>query len=156
MNESDNDVERALADRIALRALVDVYARHVDRRDALAAASLFTADGRLVTFLHGDPGAPPIVRRGRDEIAGALAADLDRYIVTTHVVGGQLVDVDGDGAAGDALCLVHHIYERHGARRMAVMAVRYADMFTRQAEEWRFAERQLHVDWREDRAMTGE
>ena len=33
------------------------------------------------------------------------------------------------------------------------MAVRYTDSYARQPEGWGFAERQLHLDWREDRAM---
>jgi hypothetical protein len=145
--------DQAVADRVALRALVDAYAQFVDRRDAASVAALFTADGRLVSRLHNAAADAPIVRRGRQEIAAALVAGLDRYIATTHVVGGQVVAIDGDAATGDAVCLAHHVYESHGARRMLVMAVRYTDKFARQAEGWGFAERQLHLDWREDRIM---
>jgi ketosteroid isomerase-like protein len=144
---------QVLADRAALRDLVDSYAHHVDRRDAQAVAALFTADGRLVSRLHNAAADAPIVRRGRDEIAGALVAGLDRYIVTTHIVGGQVVAFDRDGATGDTVGLAHHVYEAAGARRMLVMAVRYTDRYARQPEGWGFAERQLHLDWREDRAM---
>jgi len=140
-------------DRTALRDLVDAYARHVDRRDAESVASLFTVDGRLVSRLHNAAGDAPIVRRGRDEIASALVAGLDRYVVTTHIVGGQVVTIDGDGATGDAVCLAHHVYESAGARRMLVMAVRYSDTYARQDGGWGFAERQLYLDWREDRLM---
>ncbi len=140
-------------DRVALRDLVDAYARHVDRRDALSVAALFTADGRLVSRLHDGGGDAPIVRRGRHEIATALAAGLDRYTVTTHVVGGQVVIVDGDGATGETVCLAHHVYEGAGGRRMLVMAVRYADTYARGADGWAFAERELTLDWREDRSM---
>lgn len=140
-------------DRVALRHLVDAYARHVDRRDPPSVAALFTHDGRLVSRLHDGAGDAPIVRRGRDEIAAALAAGLDRYVVTTHVVGGQVVTVDGGGATGDTVCLAHHVYEGAGGHRMLVMAVRYADTYARQPDGWAFAERQLSLDWREDRAM---
>lgn len=142
-----------LSDRTALRDLVDAYARRVDRRDAQAVAALFTADGRLVSRLHGAADDAPIVRRGRDEIAGALVAGLERYISTTHVVGGQVVDIDGDGATGDTVCLAHHLYDAAGVRRMLVMAVRYTDRYARQAGGWAFAERQLRLDWREDGAV---
>ena len=138
---------------VGARDLVDAYARHVDRRDAVSVAALFTADGRLVSRLHNAAGDAPIVRRGRHEIAAALVTGLDRYVVTTHVVGGQVVTIEGDAATGDAVCLAHHVYESHGARRMLVMAVRYTDKFARQPEGWGFAERQLHLDWREDRIM---
>ena len=138
---------------MALRDLIDSYAHHVDQRDAESVAALFTADGRLVSRLHKAAGDGPIVRRGRHEIAAALVAGLDRYVATTHVVGGQVVTIDGDRATGEAVCLAHHVYDSHGSRRMLVMAVRYTDTFARQPEGWGFAERQLHLDWREDRLM---
>ena len=148
-----DEAQQTAADRTALRDLVDAYARHVDRRDARSVASLFTVDGRLVSRLHNAAGDAPIVRRGRDEIATALVAGLDRYVATTHIVGGQVVTIDGDGATGDTVCLAHHVYESGGSRRMLVMAVRYSDTYARQPEGWGFAERQLYLDWREDRAM---
>ena len=148
-----DDTQQMVADRMALRALVDAYAGHVDRRDAAAAAALFTDGGRLVSRLHDAAGDAPIVRRGRDEIAAALVAGLDRYVVTTHVVGGQTVTIEGDRATGDTICLAHHVYESAGSRRMLVMAVRYTDTYARRPGGWGFAERQLHLDWREDRAM---
>ena len=145
------DTADKVADRAALRDLVDAYALHVDRRDAEAVAALFTDDGRLVSRL-GDAGAP-IVRQGRREIARALVAGLDRYVATTHIVGGQVVTVDGDGATGDTVCLAHHVYENSTGRRLLVMAVRYTDIYSRQSGGWGFAERQLHLDWRQDRAL---
>ncbi len=148
-----DDTSQAVADRTALRDLVDAYAFHVDRGDAEAVASLFTADGRLVSRLHKQAAEAPIVRVGPQEIAGALVAGLDRYIGTTHVVGGQVVDIDGDTATGNTVCLAHHVYEAAGGRRMLVMAVRYADTYARQAGGWFFAERQLGLDWREDRPL---
>jgi uncharacterized protein (TIGR02246 family) len=140
-------------DRVALRDLVDAYARHVDRRDAQAVAALFTADGLLVSRLHKAGRDSPIVRRGRDEIASAIVAGLDRYLATTHIVGGQVVTIEGDDASGHTVCLAHHVYESAGSRRMLVMAVRYTDTYARQPGGWGFAERQLHLDWREDRVM---
>jgi uncharacterized protein (TIGR02246 family) len=147
------DTAPAVADRTALRDLVDAYALHVDRRDAEAVAALFTADGCLVSRLHDAGADSPIVRQGRAEIAAALVAGLDRYLATTHIVGGQVVTIDGDGATGDTVCLAHHVYENGGGRRLLVMAVRYTDIYARQSGGWGFAERQLHLDWRQDRAM---
>jgi hypothetical protein len=36
---------------------------------------------------------------------------------------------------------------------MLVMAVRYTDTYARHPDGWRFAERELHLDWRQDRAL---
>ena len=90
------------------------------------------------------------MRSGRREIAGALAAGLDRYVTTTHIVGGQVVDIDGDRprvrpcawptmsttAPGPAAC----------SSWPCVMPTRTS----RQPGGWGFAERQLRLDWRED------
>jgi len=48
----------AVDDRIALRDLVDAYARYADRRDPRRQAEVFTPDGR-VTLFDGDPAVHP-------------------------------------------------------------------------------------------------
>jgi hypothetical protein len=149
-----DEAERDVAARVALRLLVDTYARHVDRRDTDAVAGLFTEDGRLVAHFYAGPDGSPNVRTGRAEITAALVAGLERYLGTTHVVGGQVTDVDGDDARGETVCLAHHVYERDGVRRLLVMAVRYQDTFVCQSGTWRFAERQLRLDWRDDHPMA--
>jgi hypothetical protein len=150
-------VDRAEGDvaaRVALRLLVDTYSRDVDRRHTDAVAALFSAQGRLVAHFYSSPDGSPTVRTGRAEIAAALVAGLERYLGTTHVVGGQVLDIEGDRAGGETVCLAHHVYERDGERRLLVMAVRYQDSFVCESGTWRFAERQLRLDWRDDRPMT--
>jgi hypothetical protein len=141
------------APRAALRLLVDTYARDVDRRDTAAVAALFSERGRLVAHFGPRVGGMPAVRTGRADIEDALVEGLRRYEATTHVVGGQVVAIDGDSAQGETVCLAHHIYERAGERRLLVLAVRYEDTFVREDGEWRFAERALRLDWRDDRPL---
>jgi hypothetical protein len=109
-----------------------------------------------VAHFYTGPDGAPNVRAGRVEIAAALVAGLERYLGTTHVVGGQVLelDVDGDRAGGETVCLAHHVYERHDERRLLVMAVRYQDVFVCESGTWRFAERQLRLDWRDDHPMA--
>ncbi|MGA2520254.1 MAG: nuclear transport factor 2 family protein [Acidimicrobiales bacterium] len=147
-----DEPHREVADRLAMRALVDLYAQRVDRRDTAGVAGLFSADGRLVSHFGSGPGWP-IVRTGRDDITAALVEGLARYQATTHVVGGQVVQLDGDSAGGETTCLAHHVYERRGTQRLLVLAVRYADEYVREHGTWCFAERQLRLDWRDDRVL---
>jgi len=142
-----------VADRVALRLLVDTYAREVDGRDPSAVAALFCAQGRLVSHFHPKPGAAPVVRCGRAEITAALEEGLAVYRSTTHVVGGQVVALHGERAEGETTCLAHHVYERHGGTRLLVLAVRYQDAYAREDGGWRFSERQLRLDWRDDRPL---
>lgn len=143
--------------RLALRHLADSYAHHVDRAETDAVAALFSAQGRLVAHFHPGRDGSPTVRTGRPEITAALETGLAPYLATTHVVGGQVLDIDADGdhARGETVCLAHHVYERDEGRRLLVMAVRYQDDYVRESGVWRFAERQLRLDWRDDRPLAG-
>jgi len=152
VDEEDRDVET----RLALRLLVDTYARDVDRGDTEAVTGLFSEEGRLVAHFHPGRDGSPNVRAGRAEIKAALVAGLAPYLVTTHVVGGHVLEPGGDTdhARGETVCLAHHIYERDGDRRLLVLAVRYQDEYVRESGVWRFAERQLRLDWRDDRPVA--
>ena len=151
-----DSAQKDVAARVALRLLVDTYARGVDRRDTDAVAGLFSAEGTFVAHFHHGPDGAPVVRRGREEIAAVLVAGLRPYLATTHVVGGQVLDLDLDRgrAGGETVCLAHHVYERDDVRRLLVMAVRYEDEFVCESGVWRFAERQLRLDWRDDRPLA--
>jgi uncharacterized protein (TIGR02246 family) len=151
-----NGAPKEVEARVALRLLVDAYARGVDTRDTDAVAGLFSDDANFVAHFHLGPDGKPVVRRGRDEIRAVLVAGLRPYLATTHVVGGQVLDVDVDAgrANGETVCLAHHVYERDGVRRLLVMAVRYEDDYVCESGVWRFAGRQLRLDWRDDRPLA--
>jgi ketosteroid isomerase-like protein len=142
-----------LADRVALRELVEAYAHNVDRLDPEAVAALFSPDGVLKIY-EGDPATvePDRVRTGQREIATALAG-LSRYEVTTHFLGQQSVQIDGDMATGETYCMAHHITATDGERLDKVLSIRYLDRFRRIDARWRIEERVLVVDWRDERVL---
>jgi ketosteroid isomerase-like protein len=142
-----------LRDRIALRELVEAYAHNVDRLDPDAVAALFCEDGVLAIY-EGNPDRvePQRVRSGRREIADALAG-LSRYAVTTHFLGQQSVQLDGDVATGETYCMAHHITDVDGERRDKVLSIRYLDRFRRVDARWRIDERVLIVDWADERVL---
>lgn len=149
--------QRDLADRLAIRELVDLYARAADRVDGVAAAALFTEDGALRIFERGT--AEPVRERlGREAIATAFAG-LSRYEVTLHVVANHLVELAGDAATGETYCLAHHVRsigEGEAAHRSDhVMAIRYLDTYERTDEGWRIAGRHLQVEFTEERPVSG-
>jgi hypothetical protein len=140
-----------IGDRLALRALVNAYAHHVDRREHDAVAALFTEDGRL-TVSDGDPEhTPPTAGRvGRAAIIDAMR-NLDRYSVTTHFLGQQTVVLDGDRATGETYCFAYGVSETDGAHTVDVMAIRYLDRYLWLDNRWLIEERTLAVDWTETR-----
>jgi hypothetical protein len=139
------------ADRQAVRALVDAWARCADRRRPADQAALFTPDGTITVYM-GDPASTEPVQRlqGHAEMVEAFKV-LDAYDITTHFNGQSTVTLDGDRASGETYCLAHHVWEEDGQRTLLVLSIRYLDRFVRQGGMWRFAERQLIIDWSDRR-----
>jgi SnoaL-like protein len=142
------------ADRLAIRELVEAYAHCADRRDANGQMSLFTADTHFVVFMNAKDPKPTWELRSRDALAPVFA-DLDKYDATTHFVGQSTIFSLSDGKAiGETYCLAHHVTVAEGKRRLMIASLRYLDSFVKQGDGWLFAERQLFVDWTEERAIS--
>ena len=135
---------------IALRRLVDGYARAVDRGDAEAFVELFEPDAILQVFHGSEADGPTTESRGRPalgQIPGRLKA---RYSRTFHFVGNHMCEVRGDEATGEAYCLAHHLTENAHGGTDYVMLIRYHDDYRRRpGDSWKFAHRRLTVDWTE-------
>jgi ketosteroid isomerase-like protein len=139
-----------VADRVAIRELVDAYAHCADRRDAEGQKSLFTEDTRFVVYMDGQGSEPTQELEGREALTPVFA-DLNRYQATTHLNGQSTIALDGDRATGGSYCLAHHLLTEDGERRLFVAALRYHDRFVKTDGAWRFSERRLYVDWTETR-----
>ena len=139
------------ADRLAIRELIDAYARCADRRDAEGQKALFTPDTRFVVYMAGEDGGPTDDLRGRESLTPVFA-NLNTYETTTHFNGQSTVALDGDRATGESYCLAHHLYTEDGERKLMVASLRYLDTFAKSGGAWLFAERKLYVDWTETRS----
>jgi ketosteroid isomerase-like protein len=140
-------------DRVHLRDLVERYAMAVDARDIDAVVHLFTEDGVLLSHLMPGTEESPLERRGHEQLRRALEIGLARYRRTTHIIGGQVVELDGDEAEGTTVCVAHHLHETDDGDELVVMAIRYHDRFTKKHGSWRFSERRLQLEWREGRPL---
>lgn len=141
-------------DRFAIRDLFDAYAHCADRRDATGQAALFTDDTRFTVFMDGAGTEPTYVLHGREALM-PIFDDLNRYEVTTHFNGQNRVVLDGDSATGESYTLAHHIWTEDGVRKLMVASLRYIDEYARTADGWRFAARDLILDWSETRILQG-
>jgi hypothetical protein len=140
-----------LADRVAIRELVDAYARCADRRDAEGQKSLFTEDTHFVVYMDGQGSEPTQELDGREALTPVFD-ELNNYRATTHFNGQSTIVLDGDRATGEAYCLAHHLSADDGERKLMVASLRYHDTFVKVEGAWLFAERKLYVDWTETRS----
>ena len=139
----------AIADEQALLHLANRYARAVDRRDADAFVSLFTDDGIIER-----PGS---VWQGHEKLRGIVARLNTLYGSTFHTVRNQTATIDGTTAQGETYSVAMHILKSTDDSRTRMdMGIRYQDSFVRQDGVWRFAKRELIVDWVETTELPAE
>src|ERR1700732_3828243 len=142
------------ADRLAIRELIEAYAHCADRRDAKGQMSLFTEDTRFVVYMNAKDPKPSQDLHSREALAPVFA-ELNKYDATTHFIGqNTILSLTRDRATGEAYCLAHHVTVDGVKRRLMVASLRYLDTFVKRDGAWLFAERQLYVDWLEERALS--
>ena len=142
------------ADRLAIRELVEAYAHCADRRDAKGQMSLFTADTHFVVFMNAKDPAPSQELHSGEELAPVFA-DLNQYAATMHFLGQTtILTLTSDRGTGETYCMPHHLTIDGENRRLMIAALRYTDTFVKVDGAWLFAERQLYVDWIEERRLS--
>jgi hypothetical protein len=142
------------ADRLAIRELVEAYAHCADRRDAKGQMSLFTPDTHFVVYMNAKDPKPSQELHSRGELAPVFA-DLNKYAATMHFLGqSTILSLTPDKGTGETYCLAHHLTIDGGKRSLMIAALRYYDTFMKQDGEWLFSERQLYVDWIEERILA--
>jgi len=142
------------ADRLAIRELVEAYAHCADRRDAKGQMALFTQDTHFVVFMNAKDPKPSMDLHSRDALVPVFA-DLNKYDATTHFVGQSTIfTLSADRATGEAYCLAHHVTVDGEKRRLMIASLRYYDTFVKEDGGWLFAERQLYVDWVDERGLS--
>jgi ketosteroid isomerase-like protein len=143
-----------VADRLAIRELVESYAHYADRRDAKAQMALFTEDTHFVVHMDAKDPTPSQELHSRESLAPVFD-NLNKYAATTHFVGQSTIfSLTGDRAKGEAYCLAHHVKVDGEKRSMMLASLRYLDTFVKIDGAWLFSERLLYVDWLEERAMS--
>ena len=134
MTDSDSRV----ADRLAIMALNDDFARLLDHGDVPGFVALFTED---VRYSNGPRGLS-----GREEMTEFFTARGARGRVSRHLYSGLSIAFDGpDRATGYSVWLTFA-----GAGALPItpaepfLVADITDVYTRGPQGWRFAER--HID----------
>lgn len=144
---------REIADRLAIRELVDAYAHCADRRDVEGQMSLFTADTEF--FVYMDSRNPVATQEiyGREGLRPVFE-NLNTYEATTHFNGQSTVTWDQDSATGVSYCLAHHVKVDGSDRSLMIASIRYLDHFVKIDGGWRYQQRKLMVDWIDHRPLS--
>ena len=143
-----------VADRLAIRELIEAYAHCADRRDGNRQMSLFIADTHFVVYMNARDPKPSQELNSREALAPVFA-DLNKYAATMHFVGqSTILSLTSDRGTGEAYCLAHHLTVDGDKRKLMVAALRYYDTFVKLDGSWLFAERLLYVDWIEERPLS--
>ena len=142
-----------VADRLAIRELVDAYAYCADRRDAAGQMALFTEDTDFLVYMDSRNPLPTQHLRGRASLAPVFD-ELNTYEATMHFNGESTTVLNGDDATGVTYCLAHHVKVDGSTRHLMIAAIRYLDTFVKHDGAWFFGQRKLMVDWTEIRPLV--
>jgi hypothetical protein len=142
-----------LADRLAIRELVDAYAYCADRRDAGGQMALFTEDTDFQVYMDIGSPTPTQHLKGRAALAPVFD-ELNAYEATMHFNGQSTTVLDGDHAEGVAYCLAHHVKVEGSERSLMIAAIRYLDTYVKDDGVRYFSQRKLMVDWTELRQLN--
>jgi ketosteroid isomerase-like protein len=123
-----------LLDEDAIRRVHLDYCHGLDRRDWDLVRSCYHPDA---VDYHG-----PFSGNVDEFIEWAITL-ADEFPLTTHFVGNQIVDVDGDVAWHEAYCQASHRVRETDARPALnwIVNVRYIDRMERRNGEWKIADR---------------
>ena len=72
----------------------------------------------------------------------------DTNFRSTHFMGDQLVQINGDSAEVETYAVAFGIHYVDGATSVVMTGLRYVDEMVRQDGQWLVRHRVLHHDWR--------
>src|ERR1700744_25791 len=118
MSQHTNISLLEVADRLAIRELIEAYAHCADRREAQGQMALFTADTHFVVHMNAKDPKPSMELHSRAALAPVFA-DLNQYEATMHFIGQSTVQsLTGDRATAEVYCLAHHVTRDDEKRRI--------------------------------------
>lgn len=129
-----------------LAQLAEGYAAGADLDDEELFASVFLPDARL--SVHDvTAGTTTPERVGVESLRRIPAQLAAKYDGTFHVIANRRYWDEGEGAAGEILCVAHHLDRTAGTDH--VMHIRYRDTYGRHPDgRWGIATRRLRVLFR--------
>ncbi|MCW1430740.1 nuclear transport factor 2 family protein [Novosphingobium sp. JCM 18896] len=141
------------ADIVELNQLAFRYAAAVDACDVAGIQRVFHPEGRLRSY-QPDAEEPFADLRGSDQLAAVPNAMRGMYRATMHMMTNHLVEVDGDTASGEVLCVARHLTRDDVDPVSINVHIRYVDRYVRHEGRWLILDRQIRFLWSERHATA--
>ena len=135
---------QGLVDKAAIRDLMARYARGMDRPDFDLIAFSFTPDA----YASYDGGGIRWEAQGRDNIVDKLRPSISRTDSSTHFMGDQEIQINGDTADVETYAIIHILYTVEDAQYQSMRGIHYEDKMVRHDGGWQVQHRVVHSDWR--------
>lgn len=132
-----------MIDPAVLHAAALTYARGADRRDKALWRQVLTHDVVIT--------GPGFSIQGLEANLGSIDHLAQAFVATRHIVHDIDAVIVGDNAEGETRSTAEH---RLANDTLLVWAIRYQDQWRCEMGVWRFARRELVVDWQEVRPLT--
>jgi len=119
------------------------YSRGIDRRDEDLLKTVYhedSVDDHGWGLSAGGWDVAALVRRDGNGFP-------DEWKLTTHFLGQQLIEVDGDRAESEVYFISHSIFDHDGKEWDLVSAGRYLDKWERRDGAFKIARRTVVYDW---------
>ena len=142
-NETTMNIQE-IADRMALKDLVDTFSNLADTKEINKQVQLFTEDAEVTSYQGDKQTSHP---KGRKELAERFKAFLDLFTTVYHINGQQTVKINGNKATGIAYAQVVLVSEKNGKQTMLTQGVRYSDEYERKNGKWLISKRISHFEW---------
>lgn len=139
---------KELADKAALKELIDAVSMLADRKEVHAQVQLFTEHATSDTFAGG---TLILGLKGRHAMEAAFGDLLKNFDTVYHFNGQQQVTINGDNATGTAYCMITLIGMENGKKMKTTIGAIYHDDYIRENDRWLIAKRTGHFEWQEKR-----
>jgi len=137
-----------LADRAALKELVDAVSILADKKQVHAQVQLFAENAISETYIAGTLF---LKVQGREAMEKAFTDLLQQFETVYHFNGQQTLTINGDSATGTAYCLVTLIGNEEDKKMQTTIGAVYQDEFVRENNRWLIAKRTGNFNWQEKR-----
>ncbi|SHM64855.1 SnoaL-like domain-containing protein [Chitinophaga jiangningensis] len=133
-----------LADKIAIKELVDRISMLADKKDFEQQVQLFTADAISETIADGKT----ILKiTGRKEMAAAFNQFLQQVETVYHFNGQHVITLNGNYAQGKLYCFITLISKEAGNKITTTIGATYEDEYVHINHQWLVAKRTGHFEW---------